>query len=171
MNDQEKKKYLEDYHAAKEAGVPFFPDIIFKDVVISLIIFLILAALAYFVGVPMEARADPNDSTYSPRPEWFFQREHYGGILADIGCDIGQGYLFSRPLPADDAARLLTNYPNLGASNVVGNFDGKLAHGGERLALAMPDTIVSTNGGATNRPSPIANEPQANNVPIIGSGW
>ncbi|MGZ8515508.1 MAG: EAL domain-containing protein, partial [Candidatus Limnocylindrales bacterium] len=29
-------------------------------------------------------------------------------ILRDIGCDIGQGYLFSRPLPADDAARLVS---------------------------------------------------------------
>jgi EAL domain-containing protein (putative c-di-GMP-specific phosphodiesterase class I) len=29
------------------------------------------------------------------------------GILRDIGCDVGQGYLFSRPLPADEAARLL----------------------------------------------------------------
>ena len=28
-------------------------------------------------------------------------------ILRDIGCDVGQGYLFSRPLPADDAARLV----------------------------------------------------------------
>ena len=25
-------------------------------------------------------------------------------ILHDIGCDVGQGYLFSRPLPADEAA-------------------------------------------------------------------
>ncbi len=29
-------------------------------------------------------------------------------ILRDIGCDVGQGYLFSRPLPADEAARLLS---------------------------------------------------------------
>ena len=29
-------------------------------------------------------------------------------LLRDIGCDVGQGYLFSRPLQADDAARLIT---------------------------------------------------------------
>lgn len=96
MNDQEKKKYLEDYHAAKEAGVPFFPDIIFKDVVISLIIFLILAALAYFVGVPMEARADPNDSTYTPRPEWYFLflfqlLKYFPGKLEVIGVMVIPG--------------------------------------------------------------------------------
>ena len=42
-------------------------------------------------------------------------------------------------------SRMLTNYPNLNAGNLVGNFGGKLSHHGERLALAMPDTIVVTN--------------------------
>ena len=72
MNDQEKKAYDEEYHEAKEKGVPFFPDILFKDAVVALIIFLILVALAYFVGAPLEARADPGDTTYTPRPEWYF---------------------------------------------------------------------------------------------------
>src|SRR6266542_2466155 len=51
------------------------------------------------------------------------------------------GYL----VVARDAARLLTNYPNLGASNLLGNFSGRLAHSGERLALARPDLLVATN--------------------------
>jgi EAL domain-containing protein (putative c-di-GMP-specific phosphodiesterase class I) len=29
-------------------------------------------------------------------------------ILHEIGCDVGQGYLFARPLPADEAANLLS---------------------------------------------------------------
>ncbi|HLO15891.1 MAG TPA: hypothetical protein VK206_13745, partial [Anaerolineales bacterium] len=68
MNEQQKKDYLERYKVAKEKGVPFFPDIIFKDVVVSLLIFIVLVALAYFLGVPTEARANPNDTTYTPRP-------------------------------------------------------------------------------------------------------
>ncbi len=51
------------------------------------------------------------------------------------------GYL----VVARNASRLLTNYPNLNAGNLVGNFSGKLSHHGERLALAMSDTTVATN--------------------------
>ena len=46
---------------------------------------------------------------------------------------------------ARNVSRMLANYPNLNAGNLVGNFSGMLSHGGERLALAMPDVIVTTN--------------------------
>ncbi|OGO12814.1 MAG: hypothetical protein A2032_05175 [Chloroflexi bacterium RBG_19FT_COMBO_49_13] len=72
MNEKEKQEYLEKYHQDKEYGVPFFPDIIFKDVVISFILFLLLIGLAYFIGAPLEARANPADASYTPRPEWYF---------------------------------------------------------------------------------------------------
>ena len=48
---------------------------------------------------------------------------------------------------AKNVSRLLSAYTNLQAANCVGNFSGSLRNSGERLALAMPDTIVSTNGG------------------------
>ena len=72
MNEQEKQKYLEEYRKDKEKGVPFFPDIIFKDAVVALIVFLLLVALAYFIGTPLEERANPADTSYTPRPEWYF---------------------------------------------------------------------------------------------------
>jgi mono/diheme cytochrome c family protein len=72
VNEQEKREYYETYHEAKEKGSPFFPDIIFKDAVVSLAILGILIALAYFLGAPLEARANPADTTYTPRPEWYF---------------------------------------------------------------------------------------------------
>lgn len=72
MNEQEKQSYWERYRQAKEKGVPFFPDILFKDAVVSLIVFLVLVALAYFVGAPLEERANPADTSYTPRPEWYF---------------------------------------------------------------------------------------------------
>lgn len=51
------------------------------------------------------------------------------------------GYL----VVAANSSRLLTNYPQLNATNLLGNFTGRLSGKGERLALAMPDDIVSTN--------------------------
>jgi len=72
MNEQEKQQYLEEYKKEKEKGVFFFPDIIFKDAVITLVIFLVLVGLAFFIGAPLEERANPSDTSYTPRPEWYF---------------------------------------------------------------------------------------------------
>src|SRR3990172_686559 len=72
MNDDEKRRYLEDYHKAKEDGEAFFPYAVFRDALVALALFLLLIALAYFLGSPLEAPADPNDAAYTPHPEWYF---------------------------------------------------------------------------------------------------
>jgi mono/diheme cytochrome c family protein len=72
MNENEKQKYNQEYKKEKDKGVLFFPDIIFKDVLISLIVFILLIALAYFIGAPLEEQANPSDTNYTPRPEWYF---------------------------------------------------------------------------------------------------
>src|SRR5207244_3299685 len=46
---------------------------------------------------------------------------------------------------ANNATNLIAHYANLNPNNTLGNFSGKLAGGGERLALAMPDQVVNTN--------------------------
>jgi len=93
MNEEQKRQYLEDYQQAKKKGVPFFPDILFKDAVVSLLIFAALVALAFFVGAPLEARADPSDANYAPRPEWYFLflfqlLKYFPGELEVIGVFI-----------------------------------------------------------------------------------
>lgn len=72
MNEKEKQQVLQEYQEAKKRGVPFFPDAVFKDAVVALIVFLTLVGLAFFAGAPLEPRADPADTTYTPRPEWYF---------------------------------------------------------------------------------------------------
>jgi len=72
MNEKEQKEYLQEYKKEKEKGVPFFPDILFKDAVVSLLLFVILVGLAYFLGAPLEERANPANTDYTPRPEWYF---------------------------------------------------------------------------------------------------
>jgi ubiquinol-cytochrome c reductase cytochrome b subunit len=51
---------------------PLFPHQVFKDTVIILFMFILLVCLAIFFPAPLEPQADPTDSTYNPRPEWYF---------------------------------------------------------------------------------------------------
>ena len=72
MDEEHKKQYLEKYAQAKQKGVKFWPDIIYKDLLISLAFFILLVMLAVFIGVANEPKADPSDASYIPRPEWYF---------------------------------------------------------------------------------------------------
>lgn len=90
MDEQQKRAIQESYKREKEKGVFFFPDLLAKDAVVALIIFLALIALAYFVGAPLEPRADPGDTNYTPRPEWYFlflfqMLKYFPGSLEVIG--------------------------------------------------------------------------------------
>ncbi len=72
MNEEQKKQYKERYTQEKQNGVKFWPDIIYKDLVISVALFIVLVILATWVGVAQAPKADPSDSAYIPRPEWYF---------------------------------------------------------------------------------------------------
>jgi ubiquinol-cytochrome c reductase cytochrome b subunit len=50
----------------------FYPAQVFKDTIAVFIAFAILFTLAAAVRVPLEQLADPTDTTYTPRPEWYF---------------------------------------------------------------------------------------------------
>jgi len=50
------------------------------------------------------------------------------------------GYL----VVAKNTLNLFTHYPNLNTDNTVGNFTGKMPHGGQ-IALAMPQLLVTNN--------------------------
>jgi mono/diheme cytochrome c family protein len=96
MDELHKHEYLEKYKQAKQKGVKFWPDIIYKDLVISLGLFLILIILATFVGVVNEPKADPSDSSYVPRPEWYFLflfqlLKYFPGVLEWVGTTIIPG--------------------------------------------------------------------------------
>jgi mono/diheme cytochrome c family protein len=72
VNEEQKNTYHKKYDQAKQKGVKFWPNIIYKDLLMSFGIFLLLIGLATFVGVPSEPKADPADASYLPRPEWYF---------------------------------------------------------------------------------------------------
>ena len=49
----------------------FFPRQAFRDTVAIFVAFVILFVMALVVRVPLEQLADPTDTSYIPRPEWF----------------------------------------------------------------------------------------------------
>ena len=50
----------------------FFPGQVFKDTFAIFIAFSIVLAMAVFARIPLEGIADPTDTSYIPRPEWYF---------------------------------------------------------------------------------------------------
>lgn len=72
MDDKTKKQINKRYEQEVNKGEFFWPDSIFKDVIVSLGIFVLLVLLATFIGVAPEPKADPSDTSYVPRPEWYF---------------------------------------------------------------------------------------------------
>jgi mono/diheme cytochrome c family protein len=72
MDDEHKKGVIEKYKIVLQKGERFWPDSIFKDLLVSFAIFVLLILLATFIGVPGQPKVDPSDTTYIPRPEWYF---------------------------------------------------------------------------------------------------
>ena len=64
--------YRQAYAASKRGGQRFWPDVLGKDALVSAAVVLLLVLLATLVGTPLEAPADPTDTSYVPRPEWYF---------------------------------------------------------------------------------------------------
>ena len=93
MNEEQKKEINEKYKAEKAKGVKFWPDIIYKDLLISFALFILLVGLAIFVGVANEPPADPADASYIPRPEWYFlflfeMLKYFPGQIEWIGTTV-----------------------------------------------------------------------------------
>ena len=59
-------------HGYIASGRAFHPHQTAKDMAAALLLILGLLALAHFVGAPLAEKADPLNTTYVPRPEWYF---------------------------------------------------------------------------------------------------
>jgi mono/diheme cytochrome c family protein len=92
--DESKRQQIDERYAAeKQHGVKFFPDIVYKDMLVAFGVFLLLISLATFLGVKAEPPADPSDASYIPRPEWYFlflfqMLKYFPGRLEWIGTTI-----------------------------------------------------------------------------------
>jgi ubiquinol-cytochrome c reductase cytochrome b subunit len=50
----------------------FYPDQVFKDAVVAVLLLGLLMTVALVHPAPLEAKADPTSTGYVPRPEWYF---------------------------------------------------------------------------------------------------
>lgn len=95
MREAEKKAYWAKYKEKKANGERFFPHSIAKDAVTSLFLFVLLLGLVIFVGVHQEPPANPTDTSYIPRPEWYFLwafqlLKYFPGVLEGVAI-VGLG--------------------------------------------------------------------------------
>lgn len=63
---------MEDYHAAKEAGEPFYPNSLARDAVAVVVVFAVVFILALCFRPEVGQIANPASTSYNPRPEWYF---------------------------------------------------------------------------------------------------
>lgn len=63
--------YRKELEEKQRTGIRFY-EALWKDGVVALGLFAVLAAMALFLEIPTEKVADPSDVNYVPRPEWYF---------------------------------------------------------------------------------------------------
>ncbi len=79
---------------------PFYPAQLFRDSVAAFVVVTIIVFLAIKYGAPLEAKADPNDTFYIPRPDWYFYAlfqllKLFEGRLEMVGAIILPGLFFT----------------------------------------------------------------------------
>ena len=87
-------------HAGPTSGPdprqPFFPYQAARDAAVSLALVVVLFGLALGSSAPLERLADPTDTSYAPRPEWYFLPlfqllKFFKGPLEPIGTAVLPG--------------------------------------------------------------------------------
>ena len=109
----------------------FFPEQVFKDTVGVAIAFIILFLMAMFAKVPLERLADPTDTAYIPRPEWYFlflfqTLKFFKGPLETVGSVVlpGVAVLTLFLIPFIDRGPMI----RLGQTNICHHFCHSRSH-------------------------------------------
>jgi ubiquinol-cytochrome c reductase cytochrome b subunit len=55
-----------------KSSYPFYPNHLFVEAVVAFLVLLALVVISLLWQTPLEEIADPGDSAYVPRPEWYF---------------------------------------------------------------------------------------------------
>jgi ubiquinol-cytochrome c reductase cytochrome b subunit len=87
------------YEEFKTRGRRFFPDLVAEDMLVSAVVILVVIAFAVVFGTPLEGQADPTNTGYVPRPEWYFLfmfelLKYFPGNLEWVGVVVLPGLFF-----------------------------------------------------------------------------
>jgi len=78
----------------------FYPLQLFRDSLVAFVVVAVIVLLAAQFGAPLEEKANPNDTSYIPRPDWYFYSlfqllKIFEGKLEIIGAIILPGAFFT----------------------------------------------------------------------------
>ena len=99
----------EDPIRPKLAPEPFYPRQVIVDAIFALVIIAVLAGLAHFIPFELGPKANPADTHYLPRPEWYYipifqWLKYWPGALSFLGVVVIPGLVafFFASLPFVD---------------------------------------------------------------------
>ena len=136
----------------------FYPRQAFRDVIAVFVAFVILFAAAVLIEAPLERLADPTDTSYIPRPEWYFLflfqlLKFFQGSLEPVGTVLLPGMavaaLFILPFVHGDHLRFLNRRAaSLGIVVLIAAVWGALTAAAittspqhKRLAVVPPEAV------------------------------
>jgi len=92
------KTYRAEYdQLLAERGVPFWPDVAWRDAVAAFIVVITIAALAFFVGAPpLGGPPNPSLLASDPRPDWYML--WYFAVLAQLPRHMESVFMIGAPL-------------------------------------------------------------------------
>ena len=88
----------EDLIAPKQASVPFYPRQVALDMIFALLIIAGLGVLAHYAPMELGPKANPADTQFLPRPEWYYipvfqWLKYWHGALAVLGILVIPGII------------------------------------------------------------------------------
>ncbi|SDD57136.1 c-type cytochrome [Sporomusa acidovorans] len=115
----------------EELRYDFYPHHLFVEAVVSLFVLLAVVSISFLWQVPLEDMADPSDTSYVPRPEWYFLflfqlLKYFEGSLAVVGIvivpTIVLAALVALPFLDKGDATGLRKRPKVVAAGILGVF-------------------------------------------------
>ena len=94
------KTYRAEYEKLlEERGVPFWPDVAWRDVVVVFVVVLTIVSLAHFVGPPaLNQPPNPSLLANDPRPDWYML--WYFAVLALLPRGLESAFMILAPASA-----------------------------------------------------------------------